>query len=180
MPIPSLAPRLRPRHESVIMLTLTERDIRASFVNASRKEVSSLTLPPGFGDLDVEKLDYLGWNDPKFPRRAYVVAEVDDRITGILLHRAEQRVLAKALCAWCEDVTLRSDVQFFAARKAGPAGRNGDTLGTLVCSDFACSAHVRLLPPLAYPGFDREAAREARKLRLRENVSGFLREVAAG
>lgn len=161
------------------MRPIDEREIRASFINASRKEVSSLTLPRGFAEIDFERLDYLGWSDPKFVRRAYVVTEVDGVLTGALLQRAEQRVLARAQCSWCEDVTLRDDVQLFAARKAGPAGRNGDTIGTLVCAEFGCSHNVRLLPPLAYEGFDRETARESRILRLQENVTGFLRAVAA-
>ncbi|MCK3768625.1 FBP domain-containing protein [Microbacterium aerolatum] len=161
------------------MRTLTERDIRASFINASRKEVSSLTLPPGFAETDFDRLDYLGWSDQKFARRAYVVTEVDGVLTGALLQRAEQRVLARAQCSWCDDVTLRNDVQLFSARKAGAAGRNGDTIGTLACAEFGCSHTVRQLPPLAYEGFDREAARDQRIARLGENVRGFLRAVAA-
>jgi len=160
------------------MRPIDERDIRASFINASRKEVSSLSLPAGFVEIDFDKLDYLGWTDPKFPRRSYIVAEVDGVLTGILLQRAEQRVLARAQCSWCEDVTLRNDVQSFAARKAGPAGRKGDTVGTLICAEFGCSHNVRRLPPLAYEGFDRETAREVRILRMQENVAAFLRAVA--
>ncbi|WP_203137516.1 FBP domain-containing protein [Microbacterium sp. JZ31] len=157
------------------MLPLTERDIRASFVNASRKEVSDLTLPPGFDDIVWDRLDYLGWADPKFPRRAYAVVELDGHHVGMLLQQAEQRTAARAQCSWCDDVTLTNDVQFFAARKAGPAGRKGDTVGTLVCANFGCSAVVRKLPPLAYEGFDREAARVERIRRLGENVRGFAR-----
>ncbi|GAA3913756.1 hypothetical protein BKA10_000325 [Microbacterium invictum] len=71
------------------MHTLDERTIRASFINASRKEVSSLTLPAGFAEIDFSALDYLGWFDPKLPKRAYVVAEVDDRVVGVLLQRGE-------------------------------------------------------------------------------------------
>jgi hypothetical protein len=160
------------------MRPLDEREIRASFINASRKEVSSLSLPSGFAEIDFDRLDYLGWSDQKFARRAYVVTEVDGVLTGVLLQRAEQRVLSRAQCSWCDDVTLRNDVQFFSARKAGSAGRNGDTVGTLACSEFGCSHNVRLLPPLAYEGFDREAAREARIERLGENVRAFLRAVA--
>ncbi|MDP3952972.1 FBP domain-containing protein [Microbacterium sp.] len=160
------------------MRPIDERAIRASFINASRKEVSSLSLPQGFAEIDFDRIDYLGWSDPKFPRRAYVVAEVDDVLTGVLLQQAEQRVLARAQCSWCEDVTLRHDVQFYSARKAGAAGRKGDTIGTLVCAEFGCSHNARRLPPLAYEGFDRETARELRILRLQENVSGFLRGVA--
>jgi len=162
------------------MLSLTERDIRASFINASRKEVSDLTLPAGFSDLDWDRLDYLGWSDPKLARRAYVIVEVDGRPAGLLLQRAEQRTAARAQCSWCNDVTLRNDVQFFAARKAGPAGRKGDTLGTLVCANFACSDVVRRLPPLAYEGYDREAARDERIRRLGENVRAFARALGAG
>lgn len=160
------------------MLPVDERAIRASFLNASRKEAASLTLPAGFDDLDVDALDFLGWADPKMPRRAYLVTQDDTGDTvAVLLQQAEQRTLARAQCSWCEDVTLRNDVQFFAARKAGPAGRRGDVIGTLICANFACSANVRRLPPLAYEGYDREAARDLRILRLQEHVQGFLREL---
>ncbi|BDZ40498.1 FBP domain-containing protein [Microbacterium suwonense] len=159
------------------MRPIDERAIRASFRNASRKEVSSLTLPADFAELDFENLDYLGWFDPKMPRRAYVVAEVDDGLVGVLLQRTEQRTARRAQCAWCDDVTLRNDVQFFSARKAGAAGRKGDTIGTLICENFGCSANVRKLPPLAYEGYDRELARDLRMLRLQEHVASFLGEI---
>ncbi|KIP92119.1 translation elongation factor [Microbacterium sp. MEJ108Y] len=159
------------------MRPIDERTLRASFINASRKEVSDLTLPAGFADLDFDRLDYLGWVDPKLPRRSYVVAWVDDVATGVILQRAEQRVIARAQCSWCEDVTLRNDVQLYAARKAGPAGRKGDTVGTLVCAEFGCSKNVRVLPPLAYDGYDRELARELRILKLQEHVSAFIAAV---
>lgn len=160
------------------MRPIDERGIRASFRNASRKEVSDLALPVGFAELDTDSLDFLGWVDPRLPRRAYVVAWVDDEPIGVILQRAEQRVLARAQCSWCEDVTLRDDVQLFVARRAGAAGRRGDTVGTLVCAEFLCSRNVRRLPPLAYQGYDRELARDLRILRLQEHVTGFLREVA--
>ena len=159
------------------MRPIDERTLRASFINASRKEVPDLTLPAGFADLDFDRLDYLGWVDPKLPRRSYVVAWVDDVATGVILQRAEQRVIARAQCSWCEDVTLRNDVQLYAARKAGPAGRKGDTIGTLVCTEFGCSKNVRVLPPLAYDGYDRELGRELRILKLQEHVSAFIAAV---
>lgn len=159
------------------MRPIDERTLRASFLNASRKEVSDLTLPPGFAEIEFDKLDYLGWVDPKLPRRSYVVAWIDDVVTGVILQRAEQRVIARAQCSWCEDVTLRNDVQLYVARKAGPAGRKGDTIGTLVCTEFGCSKNVRVLPPLAYDGYDREFAREMRIVRLQEHVAAFIAAV---
>lgn len=159
------------------MRPIDERTLRASFINASRKEVSDISLPAGFADLDFEKLDYFGWVDPKLPRRSYVVAWVDDVITGVILQRAEQRVISRAQCSWCEDVTLRNDVQLYVARKAGAAGRKGDTIGTLVCTEFGCSTNVRVLPPLAYDGYDRELARELRILKLQDHVAAFITSV---
>lgn len=160
------------------MRPIDERALRASFINATRKEVSDISLPPGFDEIDFEKLDYLGWTDPKLPRRSYVVVWIDDVVTGVVLQRAEQRVLARAQCSWCEDVTLRNDVQLYTARKAGPAGRKGDTIGNLTCAEFGCSKNVRVLPPLAYQGYDRELAREMRILKLQEHVQAFVSAVA--
>jgi len=159
------------------MRPIDEREIRASLINASRKEAATLSMPADFADIDFDRLDYLGWVDAKHPRRACIVTEVDGVLTGALLQRAEQRVQTRAQCSWCEDVTLRNDVQFYAARLAGPRGRNGDTIGTLACAEFGCSRNVRMLPPLAYEGYDRETARELRILKLQENVAAFVREI---
>ena len=78
------------------MIPLTEKTVRASFVNASRKEATDLTLPPGFADLDWADLEYLGWRDPKLARRAYVVVptlDADGRpgpaVAGVVLRQAE-------------------------------------------------------------------------------------------
>ncbi|NRD09757.1 FBP domain-containing protein [Rathayibacter agropyri] len=63
------------------------------------------------------------------------------------------------------------------ARKAGAAGRAGDSIGTLVCSEFECSVNVRQRPPVAYIGFDVDAARAERIATLWERTIGFVREV---
>ncbi|PWJ53601.1 FBP C-terminal treble-clef zinc-finger [Quadrisphaera granulorum] len=160
------------------MLPLDPSALRASLVNASRKEASDMTPPPDLGSLDWEQLDLLGWRDPKLPRRAYVVLpghpDDDDRPRGVLLRQAEAVPRRRAQCAWCQDVTLPNDVVFYAARRAGAAGRVGATVGTLLCRDFECSRNVRVLPPLAYEGFDREAARQQRVAVLRERSRAFL------
>ena len=161
------------------MLPLTDAQIRASFVNASVRERSSLTLPPGFGGFDWDRLDFLGWRDPRLPLVAYAVVETAAGPVGIMLKRAEGRLRSRPQCAWCEDVHLPNDVLFYVAKRAGQAGRRGDTVGTLVCADFQCSRNVRKLPPMAYIGFDVEAARERRIAALRENVGGFLLAVGA-
>ena len=165
------------------MRPVTEKESRDSFVNASRKEVSDLTLPSGFPELDWEQLDYLGWRDPKMPRRAYLVVPVDGTgagagVVGILLRQGEAVPRQRAQCSWCQDVTLPNPVVFYSAKRAGDAGRKGDTVGVLICEDFQCSSNVRKLPPMAYLGFDREAARRDRIVALQVHAAGFADTVA--
>ena len=154
------------------MNPLTADAIRASFLNVSQRERKAIPLPD-LTAVDWAKLDFLGWRDPKQPLLGYVVAELDDGPAGILLRQAEPP-RARAQCSWCEDVQLPHPVVFFSAKRTGEAGRRGDTVGTLVCAGFECSANVRKLPTLAYLGFDREAERERRILALREHVAGFV------
>lgn len=162
------------------MLSLDEKNIRASFLNASRKEVADLTLPTGFDTLEWADLDYLGWRDPRIGRRAYVIAETTSGPAGILLRQADALPRARAQCSWCQDVHLPNDVVFWSARRAGPAGRNGGTVGTLICSDFECSVNVRRLLPPAYLGFDAEAVRTSRIETLRERAAAFVGVVLNG
>jgi hypothetical protein len=159
------------------MLPLTEKSIRASFVNASRKEVSDLTLPV-LESIVWDDLDYLGWRDPKMSRRAYaVVPTLEGDLVGILLRQAEASTGARAQCAWCQDVKLPNAVVFYSAKRSGKAGRNGNTIGTLVCEDFQCSRNVRRTPPLAYEGFDVEAARLTRMDDLRLHTASFATDL---
>lgn len=161
------------------MLPLNEQQLRSSFVNASQRERKELTLPD-LANTRWDDLDYLGWRDRRNPNQGYVIAEVDGALVGVLLRKADGGVRSRPQCSWCEDVHLPNEVVFFIAKRAGAAGRNGNTLGTLVCAGFECSANVRKRPPLAYVGFDVEAARLQRMEALREHVTTFVRRVAEG
>lgn len=162
------------------MISLTEKIIRAAFANASRKELNDLTLPGGFAEIDWTKLDYLGWRDLKYAKRAYVVVPVGDAVVGVVLKQADADPRRRAQCSWCQDVTLPNDVVFYGARRAGNAGRNGNTLGILVCENFECSANVRKAPPMAYLGFDVHAARQERILGLQARAAAFATAVLEG
>ena len=161
------------------MLALTAPMIQSSFVNASKKEVSDVTLPTWFDRIAWADLDYLGWRDPKIGRRAYaIVPGPDGTVTGILLRQAEASPRSRAQCSLCRDIKLPNDVVFYSARKGGRAGRNGDTIGSLICEDFQCSANVRTDPPLAYTGFDVAAARVGHIDALRLRAAGFAAAVS--
>jgi len=161
------------------MHALTEKDIRASFVNTSQRETKSIVVPELTG-IGWETLDFFGWRDPKQPLAGFVVVPVDDAVVGVLLRQTEQRARTRAQCSWCEDVTLPNDVVFFGAKRGGQAGRNGNTVGTLVCERFECSANVRRPVPPAYLGFDVEAARERRIESLRTRADAFARSIRDG
>ena len=166
------------------MQPLTESFIRSSFINASRKEVKDMTLSNNFEaltDADWAKLDLLGWRDPKFARRAYVVLpRLDGDPVGIVLKQAEASPRSRAMCNWCQDVRLPNDVVFWSAKRVGEAGRRGATVGTLICRDFECSRNVRNDPPPAYQGYDVAAARAKRIDDLRLKVVGFAEMLIAG
>ena len=156
------------------MLAVTESIIRASFVNASKKEVSDMSLPENFDSIDFEKLDYFGWRDRKIARRAYIAVPTDNGLVCVMLKQAEASPRSRAQCSWCQDITLPNDVALFTARRAGAAGRNGNVIGTLICANFECSRNVRKLPPVAYLGFDAEAARVERILTLQIRATDFV------
>ena len=162
------------------MRPVTESQIHASFVNCSRREAAQATMPPGLAGLDWERVDYLGWNDPKNPRRAYVVPWLDDRPVGIVLRASDGATTRNAVCAWCEDVIATNDVSLFVAKRAGSAGRNGNTLGTLICADFACSQNARRRPTIVEAGDDAAAVVARRIAGLQDRSARFVASVAQG
>jgi hypothetical protein len=162
------------------MRPLTDAELRSSLVNVTVRERAQLTPPPDLADRPWDRLDFLGWRDPRIPALGYVVTELDGAPVGVLLKQAERTPRARAQCSWCEDVQLPNPVVFFGVRRAGSAGRNGNTIGTLVCAHFECPQNVRKRPPVAYIGFDVEAARQRRIDVLREHVERFVRDVRDG
>ena len=158
------------------MISLDETTIRAAFVNATRKELSELTLPD-LSEISWDRLDYLGWRDRRLAKRAYIVVPVDGGLIGVVLKQAEASPRSRAQCSWCQDIHLPNDVALFSAKRSGAGGRVGNTVGILICSNFECSVNVRKAAPMAYIGFDAEAARVERIAVLRERAATFASEV---
>ena len=163
------------------MQPLTEKQIRDSFVNATKREVAQATMPD-LDALDWTRLDYLGWRDRKAPLAAYAVVEVDGSPTGILLRAGDPSaggVRRNALCAWCTDLVATDDVMLYVARRAGASGRQGNSVGTLICTDFVCSQNVRRRPTSVEAGtdVDRRLVVDRRIAELRERSAAFVAEV---
>lgn len=131
------------------MRPLSSSEIRSSFINATKSERTKLTPPGNLTSLDWESLEFLGWRDEKMPLRGYLVLPTDQGLTGILLRAPESgtRKNRSVLCELCRDVYSKEDVLLWVARRAGQPGRDGNTVGTLICADFVCSSNVRREPP---------------------------------
>lgn len=160
------------------MRALSEQQIRTSLVNTSRREASQAILPD-LTQLDWTMLDYLGWHDPRRPLESYVVLHIEGSPVGIQL-RPTPRAAArrKAVCAWCHDILATADVSMYVARRAGALGRRGDTVGTLICTDFNCSRNVRRTPSIEEVGSEAQQDRarliEHRMTKLRERSARFI------
>jgi hypothetical protein len=158
---------------------LTEQQVRRSFVNCSRGEARTLSLPKGFPELEWAELDLLGWRDPKAPLRGYVVLDMDGGPVGIALRAAESRMSSRTavMCLLCQTGQAGDAVSLFTARRTGDAGRNGNTVGTYICADLGCSTRVRTeIPPWLQTRNPAEVVVE-RAAELRERAEGFLAAV---
>ena len=129
------------------MKLLTPDDIRESFVNASKGEASRVPMP-GLHDVIWEQREYLGWRDPGSPQRGYLVAWRDGLPVGIVLRASGTRLQAgSAICSLCNTPQPANQVTMFSATRAGEAGKRGDSVGTYICADLACSLLIRIAPP---------------------------------
>ena len=155
---------------------MTDQQVRRSFVNCSKGEANSATLPRDLADLPWDELEVLGWRDPKAPLRGYLVVQREGRPVGIALRAADTRMSARrsVMCLLCQSAQSGDAVSLFTARRAGEAGRNGNTVGTYVCADLACAVRARSeIPPWLRERDPEEVAAE-RTAELEQRVHGFL------
>ncbi len=159
------------------MKTYTQDQILAAFRGATRSEVNRVTFADNFDHVDFDRLDFYGWRDRKIPRRSYIVADTESGPVALLLTRAEAKPRGRAMCSWCNDVNLTNECVLYTVRRAGSAGRRGDTVGVLVCDNFGCSKNARQLPPAYHKGTDLDAIRAERVADLTRRVNGFVEAV---
>lgn len=156
---------------------LTERQIRASFVNCSKGEATRLSVPRDLTDRPWEDLDYLGWRDPQARSRGYLVTPYDDVLVGAVLSGSDAGPAARRnMCSLC--LTVQSGgVALLVAPRAGKAGKQGHSVGTYICSNLACSLHVRGKLATEGPGMHETLSTEARVERLVGNVRAFVARI---
>ncbi|MFB4312083.1 FBP domain-containing protein [Actinomadura sp. GTD37] len=163
------------------MRPITERDLRASFVNCSKGEAKRLDLPKDFADLPWDDLDFLGWQDPGAPGRAYLIAERDDSIAGISLRvtaGTARGFTSRSMCSLCLTTRTGGGVALMTARRTGDAGRQGNSVGQYMCGDLDCSLYVRgKKQSVAGGGLDESLTLDEKVARVLGNLHSFLDKV---
>jgi hypothetical protein len=163
------------------MNPLSENEIRGSFVNCSKGEARRLNLPRSLADVPWADLDFLGWRDPGAPDRGYLVTERHGQLIGLTLRvpPAARRSLVKtSLCSICVTSHAGSGVDLLTAPKVGAAGRQGNTVGTYICADLACSLYLRgKKTSMLVRRFEETLTLDERIARARANLARFLDKV---
>jgi hypothetical protein len=135
-----------------------------------------MAAPRELDGLTWDDLEFLGWNDAKAPLRSYLVRWRAGEPVGVMLRAADTKVkrAAPGMCQLCRSSRPSDAILLFTARRVGAAGRNGNTVGTYICADFACSANARTLKasPTLTPDPGKPVDQRLRELG--ERVDGFI------
>ncbi|MGR3937504.1 FBP domain-containing protein [Streptomyces sp. BRA346] len=163
------------------MKPLTEQEIRAAFVNCTKGEAKRLSVPRDLAAKPWDDLDYLGWRDPQAYDRAYLVTLLDDRPRAVALRcpTPASWQTQRGMCSLC--LTSPADgVSLMVAPKAGKARQQGNSVGTYICSDLACSLYVRGKKDAGAGARLHESLTLEEKIeRTTANVAAFLAKVTA-
>lgn len=126
------------------MEPLTEQEIRAAFVNCTKGETKRLFVPRDLASRPWADLDFLGWRDDRSPERAYLATTLDGRPQAVALRTPSPTAGTKrrGMCSICL-TTHTGGAPLMVAPKAGRAGQQGNSVGTYICADLACSLYLR-------------------------------------
>lgn len=159
------------------MEAMTEKEIRGCFVNGSRGEVTRMNLPD-LASVRWSESDLVGWVDPRSPQQAYLVAPDPTGPVGVILRRNHGGAGPARMCSLCCTTHPATGVSLMVARRAGRAGRDGNTVGLDICSDLGCSGYARgWLAPPTISVVRETTSSEQRVERLRRNLATFLARV---
>ncbi|PZF82572.1 FBP domain-containing protein [Jiangella anatolica] len=164
------------------MRPVTEDDVRRSFVNCSKGEAQRLSVPRDLDEQPWDDLDFLGWRDPGAPDRGYLVTARDDGgLLGVTLRaapKAGRGFTARSMCSLCLTTHTSGGVSLMTARRAGEAGRQGNTVGQYLCADLACSLYVRgRKKSIVGAEIDETLTVEEKVARARRNLATFIDSV---
>jgi hypothetical protein len=162
----------------VSMQPVTRDQIIQSLVNATDDDIHAMSFP-GLHETLWDEREFLGWRDVHHPTKGYLVFWVGEELRGLMVRAAETSMPSgrSAICALCHTQQPAPQVSLFVAPKAGEQGRRGNTVGTYLCADLACSTIIRITPPAseAQPDPTQSISHKARGMR--DRLEGFSRRV---
>jgi len=162
------------------VLPVTEREIRSSFVNCSKGDAHRLHVPRDLSKKPWADLDFLGWNDPSLAGRCYVVVPQDDRLIGIAMRYETSGTGRAQMCTICLTTHTGSGVSLMTAHKTGAAGRQGNSIGTYMCTDLACSLYARnKIRPALGARYREDLTNEQKAERIVTNIGAFLTKLSS-
>ena len=161
------------------MEPLTEQQIRAAFVNCSKGEAKRLAVPKDLASRPWPDLDFFGWRDPQAADRAYLALPTAEGLRAITLRCPTPSTIhpRRSMCSICL-TTHTGGVSLMVAAKAGKEGKQGNTVGTYLCADLACSLYLRGIKELPPGDRLKESLTVPEKIaRTTANLTAFLAKV---
>ncbi|BCN43133.1 FBP domain-containing protein [Rhodococcus hoagii] len=154
---------------------ITERDLRASFVNCSKGDAKRLPAPRDLDDRPWDDLDFLGWTDPAFPGRGYLVVPRADGPVGVAMRFEPNGSGKSQMCAICLTTHTRGGIALMTANKVGESGRAGNSVGIYMCIDLACPLYARgRKKPALGSRYREDLSPEEKTERVRVNIDAFV------
>jgi hypothetical protein len=160
------------------MRELTADQIRASMMNASAADIERMPMP-GLHETVWSEREFLGWRDPAGSPRGYIVHWMGDQPVGIMLRAASTalRPGIGAMCSLCHTPQPSTQVVMFSAPRGGEAGLDGNSVGTYICTDLACSIMIRIIPGTSELNLTRDALIAHRGGGLQRRLENFTSNV---
>ena len=163
---------------------ITESQIKSSFVNCSKGEAKRLHVPKDLDTQPWDDLDFLGWGDPSLRGRCYlavpgtVTGGDADTLTSVAMRFETGGSRKSQMCTICLTTHASGDVALMTARKTGESGRRGNTVGTYMCGDLACSLYARRKrTPALGNQYREDTSVDERVERVRTNLAAFLARI---
>ncbi|WP_406723792.1 FBP domain-containing protein [Streptomyces sp. GD-15H] len=161
------------------MRSLTEQDIRGSFVDCSKGGGQASVRTPRSRGAGLERAGLPGLAGGR-PDRSYLVAASEGRPVGVAMRfqPARRGFLHRSMCSLCLTTHPRGGVSLMTACRAGAAGREGNSVGAYLCTDLACSLYLRgKKVPETGLRFEEALTLEEQIARTLNNLHAFLDKV---
>jgi hypothetical protein len=157
---------------------VTVDDIRRSMINMTEADLESMSIP-GLHETLWDEREFLGWRDVNHNTKGYLVFWVGDSPRGFMVRSAESQMPAgkSAICVLCHTAQPAPQVSLFTAPKAGEEGKRGNTVGTYLCADLACSTLIRITPPESEDQPDPERIVRHKAVGMRQRLENFSNRV---